>query len=89
MPIGGNALRVIEHIDEALACYDRAIALSPGYAEAYSNRGWVLADVARLDEALICLDKAIALDPDHVRAHWNKSLALLKQGKLQPGVAPV
>ncbi len=34
----GNALKDLKRLDEALASYDRAIALNPDYAEAYSNK---------------------------------------------------
>ena len=34
----GNALKDLKRLDEALASYDRAIALNPDYAEAYWNK---------------------------------------------------
>ena len=34
----GNALKDLKRLDEALASYDRAIALNPNYAEAYWNK---------------------------------------------------
>ena len=34
----GNALQNLKRLDEALASYDRAIALKPDYAEAYWNK---------------------------------------------------
>ena len=48
-------------LGEALASYNRAIALKPGYAEAYDNRGVMLAELMRLDEALASYERAIAL----------------------------
>ena len=44
--------------------YDRAIALKPDYADAYSNRGTALKDLKRPEEALASYDRAIALKPD-------------------------
>ena len=49
---------------EALASYDRAIALKPDYAEAHNNRGNALRDLKRPEEALASYDRAIALKPD-------------------------
>src|SRR5262249_9921413 len=60
----GNALRDLQRPTEALASYDRAIALKPDFAEAYSNRGNALMDLQRPTEALAGYDKPIALKPD-------------------------
>ena len=52
--------------DEALACYDRAIALPAGEqdAVAWSNRGNTLLSLDRFEEALACYERALALEPD-------------------------
>ena len=62
--------------EEALASYDKAIALKPDYAEAYSNRGNALRDLKRLEDALASYDKAIALKPDFAEAYNNRGNAL-------------
>ena len=61
---------------EALASYDKAIALKPDDAEAHYNRGNALRDLKRPAEALASYDKAIALKPDYVAAHNNRGNAL-------------
>ena len=61
---------------EALASYDKAIALKPDYAEAHNNRGNALKDLKRPAEALASYDKAIALKPDYAEAHNNRGNAL-------------
>src|SRR5262249_23516605 len=61
---------------EALASYDKAITLKPDYAEAYSNRGAALMELARPMEALASYDKAIALKPDYAEAYSNRGNAL-------------
>ena len=58
--------------DEALASYDKAIALKPDYAEAYNNRGNALSELKRHEEALASYDKAIALKPDYAEAYNNR-----------------
>lgn len=61
----GLALQALKRLDEALASYDKALALKPNYADAYINRGNALKDLNRLDEALASYDKALALKPNH------------------------
>ena len=46
---------------EALAGYDRAIALEPKMAEAYLGRALALKKLLRLDDALASVDKAIEI----------------------------
>ena len=58
------ALHKLKRFDDALASYDRAIALAPDYAEAYANRGVTLEELKRFDEAVASYDRAIALRPD-------------------------
>ncbi len=72
----GTALQKMERHDEALAAYDRAIALKPDYANAHFNRGSLLKKLGRFDGALASYDKAIALKPDHAEAHNNRGVIL-------------
>src|SRR5215475_11833364 len=51
--------------DEALANYDRALALRPDDADALCNRGVTLHELQRFDEALASYDRALALRPDY------------------------
>ena len=61
---------------EALASYDKAIALKPDFAEAYNNRGIALRNMNRPEEALASCDRAIALKPDYAEAYSNRGNAL-------------
>ena len=45
----GNALLDLNRPADALASYDKAIALKPDYADAYYNRGNALSDLKRSD----------------------------------------
>src|SRR5262249_28341355 len=81
----GNALTELKRFDEALASYDKAIALKPDYAEAFSNRGTALKDLKRLDEALASYDKAIALKPDYADGYMNRGFGRLLAGQCKEG----
>jgi hypothetical protein len=71
----GNGYRDLKRFEEALASYDKAIALKPDYAT-YNNRGVVLGDLKRPAEALESCNKAIALKPDYADAYNNRGNAL-------------
>ena len=63
---------------EAVADYDKAIALQPDYAAAYINRGIANHELGRPDEALADYDEAIALRPDYAAAYRNRGVAKLR-----------
>ena len=59
----GNALNAMGRHEEALASYERALALKPDYTEAHNNRGNALLDLNRPAEALADYELAIAHKP--------------------------
>ena len=71
--------------EEALASYDRAIALKPDFAQAHSNRGNALRVLKRPEEALANYDTAITRKPDYPEAYRNQSHCLLEMGRFEPG----
>ena len=74
-------------LDEAVACYRRALELKPDYAEAHNNLGNALQDQGKLDEAVACYRRALELKPDYAEAYNNLGNALRDQGKLDEAVA--
>src|SRR5205085_1209958 len=73
--------------DEAIACYNEAIALDPKYAAAHHNLGEALRGKGQLDEAITCYKEAIALDPKFAGTHNNLGLALAGKGQLDEAIA--
>jgi protein O-GlcNAc transferase len=61
----GNILVVLKQLEEALASYERALAVRPDFAEAFNNRGNTFKELKRLEEALASYERAIVLKPDH------------------------
>jgi predicted O-linked N-acetylglucosamine transferase (SPINDLY family) len=68
----GKALQDLKLPGEALACFDRAIALDPGFVEACANRGNTLVSLGRSEEALASYAQAIALKPDFAEMYRNR-----------------
>jgi len=72
----GAALSALKRHTEALASYDRALAITPTLVEALNNRGGALKDLGRFDEALASYDRALAIKPDLAITHYNRGTAL-------------
>ena len=70
-----------QRLDEALACFTKALALNPDHLEALGNRGSVLGALRRYDEALSDYDRALALSPNHAMLLYNRGSALLLSGR--------
>ena len=83
----GQCLQDQGKLDEAVACYRRALELKPDYAEAHNNLGNALKEQGKLDEAVACYRRALELKPDYAEAHNNLGNALKDQGKLDEAVA--
>jgi tetratricopeptide (TPR) repeat protein len=83
----GLALQGLARFAEALASYDRALALRPGYPEALFNRAVTLQALARFEAALAGYDRALAVRPDHAEALSNRGVVLHKLGRLAEAIA--
>jgi tetratricopeptide (TPR) repeat protein len=59
----GASLGELRRVEEALDCFDRALALNPRLAELWHNKGNALYKLGRVEEALDCFDRALALNP--------------------------
>ena len=81
----GNLLQDRGDLEEAVACYDTALACEPNDAEANYNLGVLQRRQGQLDMARSRFDCAIQARPDFAHAHWNKSFICLLQGDYQCG----
>ncbi|MFB7932829.1 tetratricopeptide repeat protein [Streptomyces sp. NPDC056039] len=63
--IRGDELRGAGAYSDALAEYDRAVALDPELAVAYRYRAGIRGDLGDHDAAIADLDRAVALEPNH------------------------
>ncbi len=73
----GNFCVSQKKYDEAITCYNQAIALHPT-REAYSNRGYARAETKDLPGALTDYDAALAADPNDPRTCYNRGTIRFK-----------
>lgn len=84
----GAIFRKLERSDEALACFERAVQLSPApSAPMLSNLALALKSAGRESEALAVYDQAIAQQPDYATGHFNRANLLLTIGRVDEAVA--
>src|SRR5262249_50382272 len=74
---------------EAVPRYQRALALTPGQAEAHSNFGVALAGLGRWDEAAAQYRRALVLKPELVDVYRNLGRIVLAQGNVAEALALV
>ena len=73
--------------EEALACFEQALMLSPDDPGALSLRGYSLDSIGRYREAIECFDKILETQPKEVNILINKGLALSHLGKYDEAIA--
>ncbi len=72
----------MQRYDEALAAYDKALALDPRLTEAWLGRGAVLALLDRYDDAFAAYQQALAIDPNLAGGQRGIGNALRELGRL-------
>jgi tetratricopeptide (TPR) repeat protein len=80
-----EALKQLNRYDEALASYDRAIALAPN-AVFWDAKGYVLYAANRFDEAIQAFDESLKLDDTYVTSWIGKGLTYAKQDRYEEGL---
>lgn len=77
----GGALVSLGRIEEAFACFDKALALDYRDTKTLCSKGAALANLERYEEAIGCFDKAIAVAPKDALAWRNKGGVLMELGR--------
>lgn len=72
---------------EALADFDRAIALNPNVAKVWLNKGNALAAMGRNDSSRVAFDRALALQPGNPDTWNNRGALKLQTGDLAGAIA--
>jgi predicted O-linked N-acetylglucosamine transferase (SPINDLY family) len=82
----GNGLLAQGRLDDAIACYQKALAFTPAAAEIHTNLGNALGKRNKLDEAIACYRQALRIAPGYAIAHNNLGDALKDQGSLNEAI---
>jgi tetratricopeptide (TPR) repeat protein len=83
----GASLAENGQLDDAMACFEKAIALDPNDALGHFNLGNGLSLKGRVDEAIACWRRALLLNPEHAESHCNLGAALASQGRFAESLA--
>jgi tetratricopeptide (TPR) repeat protein len=83
----GCAVCLLKQYDAGVQCFDKALALRPGFAAAHCDRGNALLDLGRAQEALASQDQALAIEPELALAHVYRGNALQALARLPDAVA--
>ena len=70
-------------LDEAVACYRRAVAADPQLAIAWNGLSMALQRSGDLDAAVEAAQRLIELEPDDPLSHTNLSILYQQQGRIQ------
>jgi tetratricopeptide (TPR) repeat protein len=84
----GDALREAGRQEEAIACYDRAIAIDARYSDgiAWGLKGLALSDLDREDEAVACYEEKLKIDPADAIACLNIGVVRHNQGRVEESI---
>jgi tetratricopeptide (TPR) repeat protein/GT2 family glycosyltransferase/acetyltransferase-like isoleucine patch superfamily enzyme len=83
----GYALKQQGKVDDAIRCYEHAIALQPGYADAYCNLGNAYKEKDEPDRAIGYYEKALALNPGDTDSLYNLGNLFREQGRFGEAIA--
>ena len=85
----GRALHNLNRSTEAVAQFDKVIALDPKTPLAWFHRGMVLQSLGELDQAIADLTTEIKLNPEYPPSYFFRGRALMTKGEWNEALAGV
>lgn len=68
--------------EEALACFERCLAIDPDYVDALLGKAMVHLSRSEFDAAIACGNRIVELTPEDVLAHTNLSVFYQRAGRI-------
>ena len=75
-----NIYKLIGNNTKALNFYDRLLSIDKDNADAYFNKGLVLANQRNYDDSIKCFERVIQLSPDYPYAYYSLGMAYEQKG---------
>jgi tetratricopeptide (TPR) repeat protein len=69
--IQGGCFSDLGQLDVAIKCFERALAIKPGYVDVLNNLGVALHDLGRFDEAVRSYMRAVRVQPNYAKGYFN------------------
>ncbi|HEY1879694.1 MAG TPA: sulfotransferase [Caulobacteraceae bacterium] len=76
----GLALARMDRLEEALACYEQALAIEPNFGPGWYNKGWALQGMGEVAKAIEAYGKSVELNPENVQGWANIALLQTRRG---------
>jgi tetratricopeptide (TPR) repeat protein len=83
----GGTLCTLGRYQEALPCFDHALAINPKDARTWGMKGAALLPLGRFEEAIQCCDRALEINPQDKNPQQLKQLILEEKRKTKSGTA--
>src|SRR5262249_46343529 len=74
----GAALQELKRLDEAIAHFQKTLALNPNHAQAHNNLATVFKEIGRFDEAAAHYQKALVINPGDAEVYSNLGWVMLE-----------
>ena len=75
------------HLDEAIAHFQTAVRIRPGFLDAESNLGVALLQQGKPDEAIVEFQKVLARNPKFAKGYFDMGAALLQKQNPEGAIA--